>query len=116
MRIKYTSDVFFCLVTIVGNNQPQCSYNISKTLYAWELKLFMIFLQSIFGFSGANISGFNSFRKDFPNHKEVRCLSYFLASVFVTPCQHLLGLLRLHIVICTMLYLVLFVILTISNP
>ncbi|XP_044491763.1 ATP-dependent DNA helicase SRS2-like protein At4g25120 isoform X2 [Mangifera indica] len=27
--------------------------------------------QSIFSFNGADISGFNSFRKDFPNHKEV---------------------------------------------
>ncbi|XP_044491761.1 ATP-dependent DNA helicase SRS2-like protein At4g25120 isoform X1 [Mangifera indica] len=28
--------------------------------------------QSIFSFNGADISGFNSFRKDFPNHKEIR--------------------------------------------
>ncbi|KAI3840313.1 hypothetical protein MKW92_008789 [Papaver armeniacum] len=28
--------------------------------------------QSIFSFNGANISGFRSFRKDFPNHKEIR--------------------------------------------
>ncbi|CAO2827047.1 unnamed protein product, partial [Amaranthus hypochondriacus] len=28
--------------------------------------------QSIFSFNGADISGFDSFRKDFPNHKEVR--------------------------------------------
>lgn len=28
--------------------------------------------QSIFGFNGADISGFDSFRKDFPMHKEVR--------------------------------------------
>ncbi|CDP21086.1 unnamed protein product [Coffea canephora] len=28
--------------------------------------------QSIFGFNGADVSGFHSFRKDFPMHKEVR--------------------------------------------
>ncbi|GFY84423.1 P-loop containing nucleoside triphosphate hydrolases superfamily protein [Actinidia rufa] len=28
--------------------------------------------QSIFSFNGADVSGFDSFRKDFPNHKEVR--------------------------------------------
>ncbi|KAK1261462.1 hypothetical protein QJS04_geneDACA008675 [Acorus gramineus] len=28
--------------------------------------------QSIFSFNGANICGFDSFRKDFPNHKEIR--------------------------------------------
>ncbi|KAI3852799.1 hypothetical protein MKX03_028633 [Papaver bracteatum] len=28
--------------------------------------------QSIFSFNGANISGFRSFRTDFPNHKEIR--------------------------------------------
>ncbi|XP_057970940.1 ATP-dependent DNA helicase SRS2-like protein At4g25120 isoform X2 [Malania oleifera] len=28
--------------------------------------------QSIFSFNGADVSGFHSFRKDFPNHKEVR--------------------------------------------
>ncbi|GLU20859.1 hypothetical protein SLE2022_370370 [Rubroshorea leprosula] len=28
--------------------------------------------QSIFSFNGADISGFDSFRKDFPNHKEIR--------------------------------------------
>lgn len=28
--------------------------------------------QSIFSFNGADVSGFNSFRKDFPNHKEIR--------------------------------------------
>ncbi|KAL3680202.1 hypothetical protein R1sor_023158 [Riccia sorocarpa] len=28
--------------------------------------------QSIFGFNGANSAGFSSFKKDFPNHKEVR--------------------------------------------
>ncbi|KAL2924562.1 hypothetical protein RDABS01_023576 [Bienertia sinuspersici] len=28
--------------------------------------------QSIFSFNGANVSGFESFRKDFPSHKEVR--------------------------------------------
>ncbi|KAJ3678702.1 hypothetical protein LUZ60_002505 [Juncus effusus] len=28
--------------------------------------------QSIFGFNGADISGFDSFRRDFPNHKEIR--------------------------------------------
>ncbi|KAA8539746.1 hypothetical protein F0562_026438 [Nyssa sinensis] len=28
--------------------------------------------QSIFSFNGADISGFDSFRKDFPNHREVR--------------------------------------------
>lgn len=30
-----------------------------------------IFTQSIFSFNGADISGFDSFRKDFPNYKEV---------------------------------------------
>lgn len=29
-----------------------------------------IIMQSIFGFNGADISGFDSFRKDFPMHKE----------------------------------------------
>ncbi|OVA14954.1 DNA helicase [Macleaya cordata] len=28
--------------------------------------------QSIFSFNGADVSGFDSFRKDFPNHKEIR--------------------------------------------
>ncbi|WVZ66007.1 hypothetical protein U9M48_015286 [Paspalum notatum var. saurae] len=28
--------------------------------------------QSIFSFNGADVSGFNSFRRDFPNHKEIR--------------------------------------------
>ncbi|KAL6969007.1 hypothetical protein U1Q18_045754 [Sarracenia purpurea var. burkii] len=32
----------------------------------------VIFLKSIFSFNGADVSGFDSFRKDFPNHKEVR--------------------------------------------
>lgn len=30
-----------------------------------------LLLQSIFSFNGADISGFDSFRKDFPNYKEV---------------------------------------------
>ncbi|XVF54857.1 hypothetical protein PTKIN_Ptkin05aG0214600 [Pterospermum kingtungense] len=30
--------------------------------------------QSIFSFNGADISGFDSFRKDFPNHKEIRLI------------------------------------------
>ena len=34
-----------------------------------------MFLQSIFSFNGADISGFDSFRKDFPNYKEV-CLCF----------------------------------------
>lgn len=35
----------------------------------WPNVLF--FLQSIYSFNGADISGFISFRNDFPNYKEV---------------------------------------------
>lgn len=37
-----------------------------------------MFLQSIFSFNGADISGFDSFRKDFPNYKEVWYASHQL--------------------------------------
>lgn len=41
------------------------------------LRVFNIILQSIFGFSGADASGFDSFRKDFSLHKEVRQTLYY---------------------------------------
>lgn len=44
------------------------SFFLSSTLL---LRVFNIILQSIFGFSGADASGFDSFRKDFPLNKEV---------------------------------------------
>ncbi|XP_020095441.1 ATP-dependent DNA helicase SRS2-like protein At4g25120 isoform X2 [Ananas comosus] len=33
--------------------------------------------QSIFSFNGADVSGFESFRRDFPNHKEVRLIKNY---------------------------------------
>ncbi|PHT89077.1 ATP-dependent DNA helicase SRS2-like protein [Capsicum annuum] len=45
------------------------SFFLSSTLL---LRVFNIILPSIFGFNGADTSGFDSFRKDFPLNKEVR--------------------------------------------
>ena len=48
---------FLCSLSLIVI-QPLMSNGISST-------------QSIFSFNGADISGFDSFRKDFPNYKEV---------------------------------------------
>ncbi|KAG5616467.1 hypothetical protein H5410_016291 [Solanum commersonii] len=53
-------------ITIVGDEDQV------KLVFSYFIQVFNIILQSIFGFSGADASGFDSFRKDFPLHKEVR--------------------------------------------
>ncbi|ESQ54792.1 hypothetical protein EUTSA_v10024258mg [Eutrema salsugineum] len=39
--------------------------------------------QSIFGFNGADSSGINSFRRDFPNYKEVRLIKNYRSSRYI---------------------------------
>ncbi|XP_023635685.1 ATP-dependent DNA helicase SRS2-like protein At4g25120 isoform X2 [Capsella rubella] len=39
--------------------------------------------QSIFGFNGADSSGFDSFRRDFPNYKEVRLIKNYRSSRYI---------------------------------
>lgn len=48
-------------------------YFLPLDSYYTYTDMFDHLLQAIFSFNGANISGFDSFRKDFPSHKEV-CL------------------------------------------
>lgn len=43
-----------------------------------NLNIMSAILQSIFSFNGADAFGFNSFRKDFPMHKEVLLFLYIL--------------------------------------
>lgn len=59
--IYFSSTKVFCLCFV--------SINI---FFVLNLNGYILF-QSIFSFNGADISGFHSFRKDFPNFKEV-CL------------------------------------------
>lgn len=45
------------------------------------LSIFLWF-QSIFSFNGADVSGFDSFRRDYPNHKEVIFFTYLNTIIF----------------------------------
>lgn len=73
-------------ITVIGDEDQVCSiskYAFSRNLGNPILSSFNLSLtfeftviyctQSIFSFNGADVSGFDSFRKDFPVHKEV-CL------------------------------------------
>lgn len=83
---------FHNCITIVGDDDQVHLYKLSMIYQrSWSVlllsKLFLslmpyTLLQSIFSFNGADVSGFDSFRKDFPNHKEVVSLIFLICSTF----------------------------------